>query len=225
MAYFLCLETSTTVCSVSLFNETELLSVRETNNGYTHAENLHIYINEALNDAAISADQLDAVCVGKGPGSYTGLRIGVSAAKGIAYALNIPLIGMNSLLNIAVGAINNSPIKDCVFVPMIDARRMEVYLSVFDSNGKELKETTSFIINAESLMELHNNYKKIILLGDGAGKCASLINDYSRMELLNNYMPSAKNMGNYCKEKYTKSEFENVAYFEPFYLKEFFSGK
>jgi len=225
MSFFLCIETSTTVCSVALFNQANLLSIREINNGYTHAENVHVYIKEVLEEVDVSFEKLAAVCVGKGPGSYTGLRIGVSAAKGIAYAKNIPLIGMNSLQNIAAGAINTNIDNECVFAPMIDARRMEVYLSVFNNKGFEMNDTSSFIINEESLSELSKKYKKIILLGDGAVKCSTFIGKYSNMELLIDQMPSAKNMGNYCFEKYNNKAFENVAYFEPFYLKEFFSGK
>jgi tRNA threonylcarbamoyladenosine biosynthesis protein TsaB len=225
MPFFLCIETSTTVCSVALFHQTKLISIRETNNGYTHAENLHVYIKEVFEDAGILFEQLDAVCVGKGPGSYTGLRIGVSAAKGIAFAKNIPLIGMNSLHNIAIGAITGNINDESVYITMIDARRMEVYLSVFDNKGIELKQTSSFIIDAESISELNHKYKKIILLGDGATKCDPFVKNYPEIKLMINQMPSAKNMGNYCMEKYNNKTFENVAYFEPFYLKEFFSGK
>jgi tRNA threonylcarbamoyladenosine biosynthesis protein TsaB len=225
MHFFLCIETSTTVCSVALFDKTNLLSIKENNNGYTHAESLHPFIEEVLNEAGVSIEKLDAICVGKGPGSYTGLRIGVSAAKGIAYAKNIPLIGMNSLQNIVAGAINRNNDNECVFGSMIDARRMEVYFSVFNYEGFELKETSSFIINEESLSELSKKHKKIILLGDGAVKCSPFIEKYPNMELLIDQMPSAKNMGDYCFEKYNNKAFENVAYFEPFYLKEFFSGK
>jgi tRNA threonylcarbamoyladenosine biosynthesis protein TsaB len=225
MALFLCLETSTTVCSVALFDNNQLLQVNEVNNGYTHAENLHVFIQEVLNKSEVKPRDLSAIAVGKGPGSYTGLRIGVSAAKGMAYALSIPLISMNSLQNMVAGLKNEFDTAHSVFVPMLDARRMEVYMGIYDKNGNEIESTSSFIINEGSLKEKFSTYKKVYLLGDGAEKCRDFIHSIPHAEIIPQQMPSALNMGDFCIHAFQHKQFENTAYFEPFYLKEFFTGK
>jgi tRNA threonylcarbamoyladenosine biosynthesis protein TsaB len=223
MPNILCIESSTTVCSVAIGNETGLLTHKEVNDGYTHAENLHVFIDEVIKQSGLSRKDIHAVAVGKGPGSYTGLRIGVSAAKGIAYALNIPLFSMNTLLDLCVGAKRQIQDTEITLCPMLDARRMEVYAALYDYELKELKSTHSLIINEESLNELSEN-GNIILFGDGANKCAELIKNNSKISILENIMPSATNMVDYCVAQYNNKQLENVAYFEPFYLKEFFTG-
>jgi len=225
MSFFLGIETSTTVCSVALFDDDQLIQFCEVNNGYTHAENLHVFINEVLANAKLKPQQLKAIVVGKGPGSYTGLRIGVSAAKGMAYALNIPLISMNSLQNMVAGLKNKLAFNDCVFVPMLDARRLEVYMAIYDQTEKELEATSSFIINENSLTEKFSKFKHICLFGDGAEKCRDFLAILPNAQIFSQQMPSAINMGKHCLNSFINKEFEDTAYFEPFYLKEFFSGK
>jgi tRNA threonylcarbamoyladenosine biosynthesis protein TsaB len=225
MSLFLCLETSTTVCSVALFDDNQLLQYKEVNNGYTHAENLHVFIQEVLDNAQVKPQQLKAIAVGKGPGSYTGLRIGVSAAKGMAYALTIPLIGMNSLHNMVAGLKNNFDNPQTVFIPMLDARRMEVYMGIYEKDGKEIVPTSSFIINENAIKEKFSSFNHICLLGDGAEKCREFLPVLPSAEIIPHQMPSALNMGKYSYKAFINEHFENTAYFEPFYLKEFFTGK
>ncbi len=223
MPSILCIETSTTVCSVAIGNEKGLIAYKEVNAGYTHAENLHVFIDEVIKESGLNRNDIDAIAVGKGPGSYTGLRIGVSAAKGIAYALNIPLISMNTLLNLCVGA--KKTIQDTGFIlcPMLDARRMEVYTALYKQTFEEIESTNALIITSDSLNDLSSE-GKIVLFGDGATKCADLIKDNVKISIVENIMPSALNMIEYSIDQYNKKQFEDVAYFEPFYLKEFFTG-
>ncbi len=223
MPSILCIETSTTVCSVAIGNENGLLAHKEINAGYTHAENLHVFIDEVIKDAGLNRKDINAIAVGKGPGSYTGLRIGVSAAKGIAYALNIPLISMNTLLNLCVGAKKTIQDSEIMLCPMLDARRMEVYTALYNQTFEEIVSTNALIIAPESLSDLTSK-GNIVLFGDGASKCAELIKDNSQISIIENIVPSAANMLEYSIEQYNKKQFEDVAYFEPFYLKEFFTG-
>jgi len=223
MPSILCIETSTTVCSVAIGNENGIIAHKEVNAGFTHAENLHVFIDEVIKDSGLTRQDIDAISVGKGPGSYTGLRIGVSAAKGITYALNIPLISMNTLMNLCVGAKKQIQDSEIILCPMLDARRMEVYTALFNQQLNELASTNALIITSESLNELSSK-GNIVLFGDGANKCAELIKENSKISLLENIMPSAINMIEYSIEQYNKKQFEDVAYFEPFYLKEFFTG-
>jgi tRNA threonylcarbamoyladenosine biosynthesis protein TsaB len=218
LSIILNIETSTTNCSVSISKDREILHSIELNDGYKHAENLHPFIEEAITKAAISINDISAVSVGKGPGSYTGLRIGVSAAKGLAYALNIPLIGINSLKVLANTAIDEKKEPEALYVPMIDARRMEVYTSCFDSLLNELKPTEALILNEENPYEKE---KKIIyIFGDGAHKIKDVWN-LTNIRLLADIYPNAISMATISHDYYDKQQFENVAYFEPFYLKEF----
>lgn len=223
MPSILCIETSTTVCSVAIGNEKGLIAHKEVNAGFTHAENLHVFIDEVIKEAGLNRKDIDVISVGKGPGSYTGLRIGVSAVKGIAYALNIPLISMNTLLNLCVGAKKVIQDSNVILCPMLDARRMEVYTALYNQQLDELKNTNALIITNESLNELTSK-GNIVLFGDGANKCAELSKENSKISFLENIMPSAINMIEYSIEQYNKKQFEDVAYFEPFYLKEFFTG-
>lgn len=223
MPNILCIETSTTVCSVAIGNEHGLLAHKEINEGYTHAENLHVYIDEVLNFANLNRKDIAAISVGKGPGSYTGLRIGVSAAKGIAYALNIPLISMNTLLNLCIGAKKHIN-SDSLLCPMLDARRMEVYTALYDSACNEINPTQALIVGEESIAKLATNHA-ITFFGDGAAKCKEYSSRYATIHFLENQFPSAKNMVDYSVEQFVNRRFEDVAYFEPFYLKEFYTGK
>lgn len=217
---FLHLETSTKNCSVAISRNGDLLCLcEEHEEQYGHSEKLHQFVNWALEGAGISLNEINAVCVSKGPGSYTGLRIGVSAAKGFCFALDIPLLSLNSLEILAQSQIDNG--FDLI-IPMIDARRMEVYTAVFDRNGKQISEIEAKILDETSFQELAD--KKIVFVGDGVAKSKSILN-LPKAEFIENIHPSGKNMIHLAEEKFKKKEFEDVAYFEPFYLKEFIAGK
>lgn len=219
MCYILNIETATTVCSVSVSKNNELLSCIELDNGFTHAENLHLFIESVLKEANITASQLNAIAVSKGPGSYTGLRIGVSAAKGLAYALNIPLISIDTLQIMAASAltIKNEPALYC---PMIDARRMEVYSSVYDHELKQQQLVEALIIDELSVAKF-NVDKPVYFFGDGMPKCKALLITLSNAGFIENITPSARYMPALAFKKFTAQAFEDVAYFEPFYLKDF----
>jgi len=216
LVYILNIETSTKNCSVSLAKNGKTLAIKELNDGnYSHAEKLHEFIKNVMDEVKIQFSDLKAIAVSKGPGSYTGLRIGVSAAKGICFALNIPLISTNTLEGLALSIAIEKGFK----IPLLDARRMEVYSAVFTAQNKLVKEVAAEIIEENSFMECLNS-KKVYFLGDGAFKCKEIIT-HKNAVFLEDKFPSAKEMSSLSFEKYKKSDFENIAYFEPFYLKEF----
>ena len=224
MSYILNIETATTVCSVSLAQGEKLLFCKELNEGFTHAENLHLFIDQALKETGIAAKQLDAVAVSKGPGSYTGLRIGVSTAKGLAYALNIPLISINTLQIMAASAFSQQK-EQILYCPMIDARRMEVYTAIFDAKLQAKTSTEAFIVDEVSVQKF-KTYPKICYFGDGMPKCRDLLRLNENAAFLEEIHPSARYMPALSHEKFLNAHFENLAYFEPFYLKDFLiSGK
>ena len=217
MGLILNLETSSTNCSVCVAKDGEILAIRELNSAnYSHAEKLHIFIEEVMQEASVQMQDLEAVAVSKGPGSYTGLRIGVSAAKGLCYALGIPLISISTLKSMASQVKIND---DEVLIPVLDARRMEVYSSVFDKNGKEIRETKAEIIDEHSFQD-YINIKHVHFLGSGAEKIKELFS----LETITYHcevVPSAKEMASISSNKYNVDDFEDVAYFEPYYLKDF----
>jgi tRNA threonylcarbamoyladenosine biosynthesis protein TsaB len=224
MSYILNIETATTVCSVSLAQEEKLLFCKELNEGFTHAENLHLFIDQALKETGIAAKQLNAIAVSKGPGSYTGLRIGVSTAKGLAYALNIPLISIDTLQIMAASAFSKQK-EQILYCPMIDARRMEVYTAIFDAKLKAETSTEAFIVDEVSVQKF-KAYQKICFFGDGMAKSRELLSLNENAVFLEEIHPSARYMPALAHEKFLNSHFENLAYFEPFYLKDFLiSGK
>jgi len=223
LSLILNIETSTTLCSVSLAKEGKILSCKEINEGFTHAENLHVFIEEVLAVAGKSVKDLDAIAVGSGPGSYTGLRIGVSAAKGLAYALSVPLIGLNTLQTMTAMAVQKNQ-SDILFCPMLDARRMEVYTAIFDKNLNTIKETSAQIISADNL-NFFKMGKPICFFGDGMPKCKELLENVPQSLFIENIIPSAAGLANLSYGKYLKKEFEDVAYFEPLYLKDFLINK
>ena len=217
MALLLNIETSTKNCSVSIAEDGVLISCREINTGnYSHAEQLHPLILEALEEASVTLSQVEAIAVGKGPGSYTGLRIGVSAAKGLCFSKDIPLVSLNSL-EVLANAVESE--DQAFIVPMIDARRMEVYSAVFDAKKNLVRETQAEIINSDSFHRLLEK-SKVYFLGDGAEKCKEIIKHPNAI-FIGNKFPSAKQMTKLTYEKYLRKEVEDVAYFEPFYLKDF----
>jgi tRNA threonylcarbamoyladenosine biosynthesis protein TsaB len=217
----LCLETSTKSCSVALGQKGKLLALKESvDERYSHAENLTLYIQDVCKQATIHLKDIDAIAVSKGPGSYTGLRIGVSTAKGLCYALNKPLIAINSLEAMACGQISMLNTQDSrLFCPMIDARRMEVYCAVYDKQLNEIKKTSADIIDEKSFSNLLGD-NKVCFFGDGAEKCKSKISHPNAI-FLNDVNPSAQFMVSIAEKLFVEKKFEDVAYFEPFYLKDF----
>ena len=221
MASILNLETSTTNCSVALSLNGELLVLKEDNSAqYSHAERLHLYIDAVLKEAQIERSQIDAIAVSKGPGSYTGLRIGVSAAKGLCFGLDIPLISLPTLEVLA----NKIKIEEGCIVATLDARRMEVYSAVFDANHRSIDPTTAKILNSESYADLLKK-QAVFFVGNGATKTQDLIDHPNAY--FDNQLPSSKEMCALSYQKYKANKFEDLAYFEPFYLKDFiaFSSK
>jgi len=215
MSYILNIETATKNCSISIAKQGETLLCKEiADQGYSHAEKLHVFIAEALQELQIDFSDLSAIAVSQGPGSYTGLRIGVSAAKGLCYALDIPLIAIDTLEVLAA----QLSISEGLIVPMIDARRMEVYNAVFDKNHQKIRDTKAEIITEESFSEIEGT---IHLIGDGALKCADILKEARFVYYPENMYPSAKEMSLLSFEKHKKSDTVDVAYFEPFYLKDF----
>ena len=220
MAYILSLETATTNCSVSLSKNGKTIALKEdSRNGYSHAEKLHVFINDVLNTANVKRSEIDAVAVSKGPGSYTGLRIGVSAAKGLAFALDIPLIAIPTLSVLA----HQVAIESDVIVAMLDARRMEVYSAIFDDNCNALRETQAQILEAHSF-EDYLNKGKVYFIGNGVEKTKTLIHNTNAI-FIDGKLPSANEMSLLAYNKYKKSDTEDVAYFEPYYLKDFVALK
>lgn len=216
MGLILNLETATTNCSVSLARDGELLSLRENNTpNYSHAEQLHVFISECMAEAGIALSDLDAVAVSKGPGSYTGLRIGVSAAKGLCYSLDVPLISIATLTSMASQVEGDYD----VIIPVLDARRMEVYSAVFDSNLKQIRATEAEIINMNSFQEYIAD-KTVHILGSGAQKIKD-VQHSEKLSFSTASVPSSKEMVDLSHQKFSKNEVENVAYFEPYYLKDF----
>ena len=220
MAYILNIETSTTNCSVSLSHKGETLVLKEDyGNGYSHAEKLHVYVDEVLKEAKISTLQLDAIAVSKGPGSYTGLRIGVSAAKGLAFALNIPLISVSTLEALA----HQVKADSGLIIPMLDARRLEVYSAIFDTQFNSIRAIEAQVLN-ETSFQSYLSENKVYFIGDGVAKTKALL-DNNNAVFIENKLPSADQMSALSFNKYKKSDTEDVAYFEPYYLKDFVAIK
>ena len=216
MAIILNIETATKNCSVSVAKDGETVALKELNDGgYSHAEKLHEFIKEVVLEAGIELSDLKAIAVSKGPGSYTGLRIGVSAAKGLCFALNIPLISVNTLQSLS----QTISIKAGYIIPLLDARRMEVYSSVYNEKYENCREVLAEIIT-ENSFETYLEKDKVYFLGDGAEKCKEFI-QHPNAVFMDDKFPSAKEMCMLSYVKYKKNDIEDVAYFEPFYLKDF----
>jgi len=220
MALILQLETSTTSCSVALSLNGEIISVKEMDERNIHASHLTLFISEVMAAGKRSLSDLNAIAISMGPGSYTGLRIGVSTAKGLCFALDIPLIAINTLEAMAHGfkALRND--DAVLFCPMIDARRMEVYAAVYNQHLEQILPVEAKIIDEISYSDLLVN-QKMIFFGDGAMKCQELLAPNSNAEFVPDFLNSAKDLTALAWKKYNNKEFEDVAYFEPFYLKDF----
>ena len=223
MAVILNIETSTKVCSVGLAVNGINKALKETHLANSHAELLTLYAEEVLNEASYSFDNIDAVAVSMGPGSYTGLRIGVSTAKGLCYAKDKPLIAIKTLEAMASGMIQRINEKKFLVCPMIDARRMEVYAAVYDQDLACINETDALIISYDSFQDLLEDHH-LYFGGDGASKCKAVLVHHENANFLSSFRPSAQFMAGLSEEKFNKNQFEDVAYFEPFYLKDFIAG-
>lgn len=215
MNYILNIETSTKNCSVSIAKEGKTIICKEiADEGYSHAERLHVFIENSLEEVGITYKDLVAIAVSQGPGSYTGLRIGVSAAKGLCFALGIPLIAVDTLKVLAV----QSEVTEGLIVPMLDARRMEVYSAIFTPDLESKRETKAEIITEDSFQ---NFEEKIYFVGDCAEKCKTVLTKPNFVFLDKVKYPSANDMSLFSFIKYKNNDFVDVAYFEPYYLKDF----
>ena len=215
MTYILQIETATKNCSVALSKDGQTVICKEiAESGYSHAEKLHIFIEEILLEAQLQFKDLSAIAVSQGPGSYTGLRIGVSAAKGLCYSLNIPLLAIDTLEALARKLV----VQNGVIIPMIDARRMECYTAVFDVHYQKVRTVQSEIIDENSFGELEDI---IHFVGDGATKCKTVLSADKFVYHDEMIFPSANEMSAIAYDKYKKNDTVDVAYFEPFYLKDF----
>ena len=226
MALILSIETGTDICSVALANDGELMALRESDEGRDHAKKVALFVDELLRETGVQPSDIDAIAVGKGPGSYTGLRIGVSFAKGMCYALNIPLIAIGSLDALAEVAredfeagildIEEEDWAQAKLCPMVDARRMEVYAQVFDVECKAQSDVVAEVVTEESFNEWRSK-GKFVIFGNGAQKCAEMLPD----AIIESVVPSARGIVRLAEEAFNAGKFEDLAYFEPFYLKDF----
>ncbi len=221
MGLILNIETATKNCSVSISRDGEVISLKELNEGkFSHAEKLHSFIIELFQQSGFKMHDLDAIAISKGPGSYTGLRIGVSAAKGLCYSLEKPLISVPTL---QIMALQVPSLKDELVVSLLDARRMEVYSAVFDHTKHQIRQTEAEIIDEKSFESILNN-GIVHFVGDGAQKCMGVI-EHMNARFLPHVYPSAREMAVISTRKFKMADFEDVAYFEPYYLKDFVAGK
>lgn len=228
MTKILHIDTANEFCSVALSHGNQLIGLRETDEKNAHARVLTLFADDILKENNINSSEIDAVAVSMGPGSYTGLRIGVSAAKGFCYALDKPLIAISTLQMMAIGSIEKIKAdghfnSGMFFCPMIDARRMEVYSAMFDESGNEIREIKAEILD-EAAYKNELQERQIVFSGSGAEKCEALLSGNPNAFFLSDFNTSAKNMIQLAMEKFRKGEFEDVAYFEPFYLKSFVAG-
>ena len=225
----LCLETYTAVCSVALVENGNVIALRESLDGQNHAEKITVFIDEVMKEANVSYRDLDAVATSMGPGSYTGLRIGVSTAKGLCYAMEKPLIAIDTLAAMAHGFKDHKTTRlqdhklEAILCPMIDARRMEVYSSFFDNDLNKISDTKAIIIDENSFMEEKQNHH-LYLFGDGADKLASLFENDEQITVVEKFHCSASYMAELADKAFKNNDFVDTAYFEPFYLKNFVPG-
>lgn len=220
MPTILYIETATSVCSVAVSKDNQIILKREELTGPSHASLLGVFVNDVIRELRKSGLKLDAVAVSCGPGSYTGLRIGVSEAKGICYGFNIPLIAIETLTIMAEGIRTNTSIdNNTLLCPMIDARRMEVYDTIFDINLNKLRAVSADIIDETSFIDFLNK-NKVLFFGNGSEKCKKVLT-HENAVFLNNINPHAADMVRLAEKAYDEKDFVDLAYFEPFYLKEF----
>lgn len=215
MPYILNIETATKNCSVALAKEGKTILCKEiAEEGYSHAERLHVFIEVVIKEAGITFQDLSAIAVSQGPGSYTGLRIGVSAAKGLCYALDIPLIAVDTLQVLA----SQAKVSNGLIIPMLDARRMEVYSAIFTPTFENKRAVQAEVITENSFEDLQET---LYFMGDCTEKCKPILTKENFIFLDEIKYPSAKEMSFLSFEKYKKNDAVDVAYFEPYYLKDF----
>ncbi len=220
MALILNIETATTNCSVALARNGKTIVIKEDNDkNYSHSERLHVYIQDLFDQSNTKLSDLDAIAISKGPGSYTGLRIGVSAAKGLCYTLDIPLISVLTLKSLA----RKIEIQKGYIVPMLDARRLEVYSAIYDHNGEMIRDTKAEILNEQSFKDLLIT-DEVYFIGSGVEK-SKLIIKHKNAHFIEDKLPSANEMDLLSFDKFVNNDFEDVAYFEPYYLKDFVALK
>ena len=217
MSLILCIETGTDVCSVGIARDGELLSLRESDEGRDHARKVGVFVDELLRETEIAPEDLDAVAVGKGPGSYTGLRIGVSFAKGLCYGLQKPLVAVGSLDALAEVAREDYEAGILSVDGWEDARRMEVYAQVFDADGRPQSEVSAEVIDAESFAAFRSQGRPFVIFGSGARKCADVLPDAKLVEVT----PSARGLARLAQQALDEGRTVDIAYFEPLYLKDF----
>ncbi|MDY4569296.1 tRNA (adenosine(37)-N6)-threonylcarbamoyltransferase complex dimerization subunit type 1 TsaB [Alistipes senegalensis] len=225
MSLILCIETGTDICSVGIAKDGELLSLRESDEGRDHARKVGVFVDELLRETGIVPDDLDAVAVGKGPGSYTGLRIGVSFAKGLCYGLQKPLVAVGSLDALAevaredyeAGILAVEGWDAAYLCPMVDARRMEVYAQVFDTEGCPQSGVSAEVVGEGSFAAFRGQGRPFVIFGSGARKCADVLPDAVCVEVT----PSARGLARLAQQALDEGRTEDIAYFEPFYLKDF----
>lgn len=213
------IETATKMCSVAISDGENLLALKEEGGEYSHAEKLNGFIEECLQKAGVNLQQIDVIAVSKGPGSYTGLRIGVSTAKGLCYSLNKPLISVDTLQAMAL-KMQEQPINADLYAPMIDARRMEVYTALYNLKNEKVKNVEAKIIDENSFTE-ELRTKQVVFFGDGAEKCEIVLAQNSNAVFSKEVFPSAQYINQVALKKLNNDDFDDVAYFEPYYLKDF----
>lgn len=223
MALILNIETATQICSVALADNGKTLLKKESSEKNAHSSVLTLFIDEIMKTTSTKFEDLDAVSVSKGPGSYTGLRIGVSSAKGLCFALDIPLISVSTLQAMAFGVSSEiKSSKNSIFCPMIDARRMEVYNAFFDVENKMTRKIKADILDENYFDEIKED---LYFFGDGAAKCKELFSKNKNIKFIADVNASAENMALISEQKFINKDFEDVALFEPLYLKDFIPGK
>jgi tRNA threonylcarbamoyladenosine biosynthesis protein TsaB len=221
LCFILNIESTSTVCSVALSSENFILGVKELSGSLSHAENLHLFIQQVLESSNIKAQQLNAIAISKGPGSYTGLRIGSSTAKGLAFALKIPLIAVDTLQAMSSQCVDRGT-EDSLLCPLIDARRMEVYTAAYDQHLNEVVPVNALIVD-EAGKEIFNRGRELFFFGNGMPKCKEILRALPNANFIEGIEPSASLMAGLSYQKYLDKTFEDTAYFEPFYLKEFYT--
>ena len=220
----LCLDTATDICSVALTRAAQVVAYRENHDGNSHARILLPFIEEILNEAEVKPQELAAVAVSMGPGSYTGLRIGTSTAKGLCYAMEIPLIAVPTLQIIAAGASKNLPdTQDITFCPMLDARRMEVFTALYDNNLQPTNDVQALIVDENTFAKLIE-HKRTVFCGNGAEKCRPLYEMHPNA-IFDPTPVSARNMADIALKKFTEKQWEDLAYFTPLYGKDYVAAK
>ena len=224
MGSILCLETASRICSVAIGKDGGILSCQDSELENAHSSRLTYLIEQALHEAGVELPGLDAIAVSMGPGSYTGLRIGVAAAKGFCYALDKPLIAIPTLKSLAYWMREQSGTGQALLCPMLDARRMEVYTAVYDRALNEVCPVSAEIITKDSFSNLLGS-GKVIFAGEGAAKCKSLLGHHKNSVFVDDFRLSAGSLYPLALEKFRLQAFENLAYFEPYYLKDFVAGK